>query len=614
MCGKRGVVEGCLGRIFILSLVLLGPHISDAQFSFQVRFKDTEKQLNLPHVECGAGFPRDSEDASCQDCTPVCNNDKNSPECLCINQFQIATTQVDLFNGLDEDVEVCEVEDTNGNTIFLNSTEFYITIRSKSSAYNSPSGHVIELDSRDLTCERGKWNVQYTTTIAGQYIVSVVMKSGESAAGTPIFTPLMDADRLESPFERLATKVVAGLPNPDNYFLDIVTSFRPRCTAAGLGCEHCRFTDEATGTSCPGNDNLPAVLDPKSQVIVYPGDRFYNPVFENCKPDAVVGISVLKALKIPYKECSKEEDSGGKSLCREVATIQRDVLVWDKLLTSIDCSEDEAQEKPTEYYIMFTPSYSGYYFIEVKPQDTANSMLGSALTTSIGPLIIPVEAAAVDATKCLAYGNGIFNVIQSELATFTIQPMDSFGNHHTSGLHVFQVAIRQVQPLSAFNVDIVGEDTGKGSVLVQYQLQQPAIYEVYVRYCKDLLRYPPYTNPAENRICDLSTVDQKGPQIKNSPFRVTIRDYEFYIPLVKEPGLMEQFRTAEVGVRYFALFTGNFDMCGKTYGSPPIKYVPEPIAYTSNLGCFIHKACACKRVCGFGFHIASAALSPAFLE
>ena len=139
MCGKRGVVEGCLGRIFILSLVLLGPHISDAQFSFQVRFKDTEKQLNLPHVECGAGFPRDSEDASCQGCTPVCNNDKNSPECLCINQFQIATTQVDLFNGLDEDVEVCEVEDTNGNTIFLNSTEFYITIRSKSSAYNSQS-------------------------------------------------------------------------------------------------------------------------------------------------------------------------------------------------------------------------------------------------------------------------------------------------------------------------------------------------------------------------------------------------------------------------------------------------------------------------------------------
>ena len=202
-------------------------------------------------------------------------------------------------------------------------------------------------------------------------------------------------------------------------------------------------------------------------------------------------------------------------------------------------------------------SYSGFYSIEVRTTEDANPDVGFKLELGLGPLIVPVDAAKVDAAQTFAHGQGILGVVQSELATFSMT-MDSFGNHHTGGMHVFQ-GNQQIDPPSAFSteVELADSDISRGVVLVAYQLERPAVYEVSVRYCKDLAHYPPFS-VVENRDCDLDAEDKQGPHIKDSPFRVTIDAYEFYTPLINEPGLMTQFRTGDVGVRYYALFTGNF--------------------------------------------------------
>ena len=589
---RRGRRGSTLPVVAFFLGITLRAQMGHAQYSYQVRFKDIENTNNLPQVECGNNFPRDSEDAACQSCSAACGVNKASPECLCENVFQIATTEVNLFNGLDEDVTVCEVEDTNGNRVNLGDNDFRIELKTKSTTFNAPEGHIISLRSNeDFQCVNGVWNIKYSTSIAGQYVVSVQRKTGESAAGEDILAPLSTADFVTSPFEIPATKVKAGLANPANYFIDMVASLRPVCTSAVAGCDHCIFTPGVAGTSCTGNDYVPSVMDPNSQILVYPGDRYYNAVWEMCEPAGVVGNTYLRALKIPFRECGSNQFSGGKRLCAEAVEVKRDVSEWQKMQVTVKCLEDEEfRIKPTEYYVQFTPSYSGFYSIEVRTTEDANPDVGFKLETGLGPLIVPVDAAKVDAAQTFAHGQGILGVVQSELATFSIQPMDSFGNHHTGGMHVFQVEIQQIDPPSAFSteVELADSDISRGVVLVAYQLEMPAVYEVSVRYCKDLAHYPPFS-VVENRDCDLDAEDKQGPHIKDSPFRVTIDAYEFYTPLINEPGLMTQFRTGDVGVRYYALFTGNFPLCDEMYGSPTIhsrynptiRFDPVEMIYTN---------------------------------
>ena len=524
----------------LLALVLLRPYVSNAQYSFKVEFYEMTEPGNLeaPRVECTQGsFPRD--ESSCNKCTDECTEgDTDNPEwgpqneaCLCINEFKIVTTQVNLFNGLDEDVNVCQPTDTNGNVVDLNDNDYRITITTKSTAFNTPNGHSIQLTSDDIECDEGKWNVEYVTTIAGQYIIDIQLKTGETAAGDDILIRLEDREGFPAPFEIPATKVVPG--EKDGYFIDSVISLRPICRGPSLVCQHCLFTDVG-GTKCAGNEMVPAVQQP-SQIIVYPGDRFKNAVDEEggycMEAKDVIGSNKFKALEISEKMgsdcCSNISqpqwclDPPQREVCRSVETLELAVDTWDTLATEVSCKGKEDLVSPTEYYIKFTPSRSGFYSIQV-PR-------GHIITATLGPLVIPVEAAAVDAEKTFAFGHGIMSAVQSELATFTIQPMDTFGNHHTSGLHVFQVVITQVEPVVNFNIDVDPEDTGKGSSIVQYQLQNPAVYALQVFYCKDLLHYPPYT-AAENRVCDLTWDGEgPGPEIKSSPFKVTIRTYEFYI-------------------------------------------------------------------------------------
>ena len=560
-----------VGIVLWLSLCMLCQYLCSAQYSFQVRFPEVEddatgtlKPQYLPYVDCNlvASQPPQraylNDQGSCKECTKECTTNINSPACLCINSFDIATTEVNQFNGMDEDVTVCKPTDTNGIQIDLTKNDFRITFKTKSPTFNAPDGHRIEISSKDLNCNRGAWRVPWVTSIAGQYILSIELKTGETATGTDILTPLMTPEKVSSPFETKATFVMPSIRNPDNYFIDTVTSLLPVCTSATLACQHC--ISPGTNGGCSGNPLLPAV-EKKSQIIVYPGDRFFNPVSEECLLK-VVDYTIFRALKIPYVNGATCTGGSATERCRSLQTTQRPVETWNKLETKFFCKAEK--DKATEYYILFTPSFSGFYSIQI-PQGPP-----SIMTIALGPLVIPVQAANVDPKKTFAHGNGIFGVVQSELATFTIQPMDKFGNHHTSGMHIFQVTITQIEPLSAFRLVVDPVDTGQGTSAVEYQLQNPAIYSMEVRYCKDLLKYPPYS-AAENRICDLSISDYQGPNIQSSPFRVEIRPYQFFIPLISVPGMAPQFRFGDVGIRYFVLFTANFPVCGQTYGSPRIR-------------------------------------------
>jgi hypothetical protein len=102
---------GTFGVLFFMSLFLLCPHMGNAQYSFQVRFPDAENPDYLPYVDCGltATEPLErmarSDLGACKECTEECTSEGiNSPRCLCINSFDVATTEVNQFNGLDEDV------------------------------------------------------------------------------------------------------------------------------------------------------------------------------------------------------------------------------------------------------------------------------------------------------------------------------------------------------------------------------------------------------------------------------------------------------------------------------------------------------------------------------
>jgi hypothetical protein len=538
--GNHTCNSGALG--VVLGLLLLCSRPTDAQCAFHVRVPETEAVENLPHVDCGAypglgtgpfvGLPRSANlmdptvpVPSCQECLPC------TPEpciALCVNSFVIATTQVNQFNGMDEDVEICNPTDTNGNTIDLNDNDFRISLTTKSSSFNAPDGHVITISKEDLECERGKWQVKYSTSIAGQYIFDVQLKTGETATGFDILTPLLTADKLSSPFEWLATYVRPGVYNPDFYFIDIVNTLRPVCTTATIVCEHC--TNPGVNGGCAGNNYVPSVRA-ESQIMLYPGDRFYNNVSTLCFEAVSKSTYNLKAVKIATKRgkiCSGQE--GTERYC-DVDTIKEPVQNWGRLESETTCVQNELEEAHF-YAITFTPTSSGFYAIEVLTQ-TTDATLAPILTAPLGPLVIPVDAGPVDATKSFAYGNGLVGVIQSELATFTIQPIDRFGNHHTRGAHVFQVQLSMVDPPTAFRQIVTPKDTGGGMSTVEFQLQTAAVYGVEIRYCKDLLHYPPYS-AAENRFCDLDNADGEPPY-QVFVFRFTCSDLAPALSLSKYP-------------------------------------------------------------------------------
>ena len=168
-----------------------------AQYSYQVRFKDIENANNLPQVECGNNFPRDSEDAACQSCSAACGVNKH-PRVPLENVFQIATTEVNLFNGLDEDVTVCEVEDITATESTWDN-DFRIELKTKSTTFNAPEGHIISLRSNEDFSVNGVWNIKSSTSIAGQYIVSVQRKQAKARPAG--LAPLSTADFVTSPFE-----------------------------------------------------------------------------------------------------------------------------------------------------------------------------------------------------------------------------------------------------------------------------------------------------------------------------------------------------------------------------------------------------------------------------
>ena len=100
----------------------------------------------------------------------------------------------------------------------------------------------------------------YTTTIAGQYQLSVNLVTG--TPGTPRYkqTPLQGVETYlqgtdlvqstsASPFEGAATLVMAGEPT-NTYFVDTVVSFRPPCNSANVGYPPCRRVSQRARRHC----------------------------------------------------------------------------------------------------------------------------------------------------------------------------------------------------------------------------------------------------------------------------------------------------------------------------------------------------------------------------
>jgi hypothetical protein len=63
----------------------------------------------------------------------------------------------------------------------------------------------------------------------------------------------------------------------------------------------------------------------------------------------------------------------------------------------------------------------------------------------------------------------------------------------------------------------------------------------------------------------------QGPYIMGAPFRLTVSLSEFDLPIISVPGMMTGFRFGDVGIRYYALFTANFPVCGQQYGNPQVR-------------------------------------------
>lgn len=137
------------------------------RYSFSVKFPTISSPLDRPHVECITGLPRDS--GSCT----VSDNSTSSycllevfpfdsmrciwqQECtsgtppLCINSFQIITTQVNVFLGIDEPVTVCKPLDSNGNEVDLNRKKFQIVLKAKAPSYNAPTRVVLDTIGNDI--------------------------------------------------------------------------------------------------------------------------------------------------------------------------------------------------------------------------------------------------------------------------------------------------------------------------------------------------------------------------------------------------------------------------------------------------------------------------------
>lgn len=78
------------------------------------------------------------------------------------------------------------------------------------------------------------------------------------------------------------------------------------------------------------------------------------------------------------------------------------------------------------------------------------------------------------------------------------------------------------------------------------------VYAVDVRYCPDLVKYPPYS-AADNRVCNRAAADRLGLPIAGSPFTKNVRDPFFVLTGAPLPLIVPFFGQAQAGVPFFAM-------------------------------------------------------------
>eukprot|EP00960_Hanusia_phi_P030549 748699-Hanusia_phi.AAC.3 len=307
---------------------------------------------------------------------------------------------------------------------------------------------------------------------------------------------------------------------------------------------------------CVGNAQVPAA-EVLSQIFFTAGDSFFNPADSaTCSPSSASAFqSVLQGIKISYivpTNCQGER-------CRS-AEIQGASVAVD-VHSKVGCLSLQSGY----YVVSFTPPRSGFYSLLISGSNT------------IGPQLNSINAGPVDSNNTFAYGDGLFGAVENEQVTFSIVPTDLYGNQHTSGMFVFQIFLTPVSYVG-LQQSIEPSSYGNGAVEVAYSVSTPGTYSLEVHYCKDLIHYPPY-NANENQLCDLSTVSNAGPQIVGSPYTITVVGIQFSVSGGNQPGMMSAFRTAQVGVQYFALLQSNFQngLCGQTYGTPEVQQRYKPI-------------------------------------
>ena len=78
------------------------------------------------------------------------------------------------------------------------------------------------------------------------------------------------------------------------------------------------------------------------------------------------------------------------------------------------------------------------------------------------------------------------------------------------------------------------------------------MYTVDVRYCPDLIKYPPYS-ATDNRVCDLGSATQEGQPITGSPFSKRVKAPFFDLTGADFPKIVAAFGQATAGVPFFAM-------------------------------------------------------------
>jgi hypothetical protein len=121
---------------------------------------------------------------------------------------------------------------------------------------------------------------------------------------------------------------------------------------------------------------------------------------------------------------------------------------------------DTCDPRLSPYSIFFSASLSGFYRLSV-----------TGAGVPVGPIVVPVVAGPVVAANTVAYGPGLFEAFATEQTEFYVQPRDAYGNYHSSGIHVFQVAVSGASPY--YQQAVVPTDSGKGFSVVLLDLEYP---------------------------------------------------------------------------------------------------------------------------------------------